>query len=359
MKTNSRKLFYYLLITTLISLNACTKMNMQTEQIIDHNRTILHEKLKTLETENLITPSESAILSERINLNYDYYLQHPDINLEELKKMFFDSVKSLENIRFNQEKFLILSSSFHAITGQISVRNLPNPIKQEDYVIQQQLNKVMNDWFDKYQTEDEKLEDVISSVDNVKKKKIYPSISSDEYDDIIATLNTIKQNKKLSKEDIKNILLEKMQKFCNKDEYANLNLLNIFSGVSRIKNIGIENELDTIYKANQKPIKEPDYSELKMQMTARFNFLLSEGMISQPDYNLYNNIISSDIDFCQNTSDKNLVKNQLLKNLGKLKDADLDTEDREAIVETYFLLAKKKEIDIKKELNIWLYNSDF
>lgn len=334
-------------------------MNLQTEQIIDHNRIVLQEELKTLETEKLITPSESALLSARINLNYDYYLQHPNINLEELKKMFFDSVKSLESIRFNQEKFTILSSSFHAITGQISIRNFPNPIKQEDYVIQQQLNKVMNDWFDKYQTEDEKLEDVILSIENAKKKNIYTSISSDEYDEIIGTLNTIKQNKKLSKEDIKNILLEKMQKFCNKDANANLNLLNIFSSVSRIKNIGIENELNTIYEANRKPIKEPDYSELKKQMKARFNFLLSEGMMSQADCNLYNNMISSDIDFCQNTADKNLVKNRLLKSLTKLKDAELDTEDREAIVDTYFLLAKKKEIDIKKELNIWLYNFDF
>ncbi len=136
-------------------LNSCTEKKSQIEEIINLNRIHLADDLKKLEDQNIITQSESQQMNEQLNADFDFYLTHQEIDLKGLEKMFFETIKSFENIKINQPIFIVISSRvYHVITGQITVRQ--SPIKQEDYIIQSQLNNVMNDWFDNYQSENEK-----------------------------------------------------------------------------------------------------------------------------------------------------------------------------------------------------------
>lgn len=341
----------------LIFFNACTNKKTQTEEIINLNRTQLNDDLNKLEKQKIITKTQSKQINERLNSDFDYYLKHQDIDLKGLEKMFFETVKSFENIKINQSIFIVISSrTYHTITSQIAIREFP--IKQENYVIQSQLNKVINDWFDSYQNDSEKIADVIFQTNKEKELKSYPDISSSEYDDIISALTRIKNDSTISNDELKKILTEGMLKYCNKSNNSNLAILNIYSSIDRIKKLGIAKQLSDIYQKKWTKPKEPTYPEIKQQVLGRFKALLTADVISEQEYQSYTQIIIRDVEFCEKNKDKAQVKAQLLSGLKKLKTAELDTEDREAITDWYFILAQKTGVDIKNDLNKWLYDFD-
>ncbi|ERJ57399.1 hypothetical protein [Sphingobacterium paucimobilis] len=105
------------------------------------------------------------------------------------------------------------------------------------------------------------------------------------------------------------------------------------------------------------PLPLPTYTKLKADMLARFKLLLSEEMITSLEYRHYTETITKDIRFCETNTDTAKVKLQLLDGLQKMENAELDTEDREAIVDCYFILSEKHGIDIKRQLHKWLYGS--
>lgn len=109
--------------------------------------------------------------------------------------------------------------------------------------------------------------------------------------------------------------------------------------------------------SSNKPLPLPTYIKLKADMLGRFKLLLSEEMISSLEYRHYTETITKDIRFCETNTDTAKVKLQLLAGLRQMENAELDTEDREAIVDCYFILSEKHGIDIKKQLNKWLYGS--
>lgn len=331
-------------------------MKSQTEDIVNLNRTKLDEDLRELETQKIITSGEFNQMQKRLNADFDNYLKHQDIDLKGLENMFFATIKSFENIKINQPIFTVITSrTFHTITGRIAMRSFPKAIKQEDYNIQAKLNNVMNDWFENYQNESEKITDLIYQINKEKKLKIYSDISSSDYADIIATITRIKNDTTFSANQLKKILTDGMLKYCNKGMNSNLAILNIYGSIDRIKKLGIDDQLSAIYEKRQKKPEEISYGDMKLQITSRFKMLLREEMITQQEYEKFNKIIIDDIDFCEKNRDKALIKTQLLSSLNKLKTAELDTEDREAIANYYFVLTQKKEIDIKSDLNKWLY----
>jgi len=321
-------------------------MNDQTQEIIQHNRTILKKELGKLEQEKVLKPSEAKQIQERLNADFDYYLQHQNIDLSGLEKMFFTTVKSFENFRINQPIFSRISSTYHVITSQ------------GDYAVQLQFNKVVNDWFDSYQTETEKLTDVINQTIKTKQLKIYTDISDAEYDEIIAVISEIKSNTTFSNTEVKKILNEGMLKYGNKSDNSNLEILNIFEAVSRIKKLGISEELLAVYNKNKTQPALPSSPEMKKQILGRFNALLSIEMITQEEFTYYTQTIISDVDFCENSIDQSQIKTQLLRGLQKLKTAELDTEDREAIAHWYYVLSLKHKVEITTDLNKWLYGFD-
>ena len=340
----------------LTFLNSCTDMKNQTEEMINLNRTQQNEELKSLERKKSINQDEYKQIHERLNADLDYYLKHQDIDLKGLEKMFFETVKSFENIKINQPLFSIIVDTYHNITSQIAMRQLP--INQEDYAIQSQLSNVMNNWFENYQNDSEKIADVISQVNILKQEKIYTDISSSEYNDIISTISRIKNDTTLSNDELKKILTEGMLKYGNKSNESNLAILNIYGGIDRIKKLGIDKQLSDIYQKKWTKPKEPSYSEIKQQVSSRFKMMLNEDIISKQNFDSYSKLIMQDIEFCEKNTDKEQIKTQLLSSLNKIKIAELETEDREAIAEWYFILSQKTKVDIKSDLNKWLYDFD-
>lgn len=337
-------------------LNSCTEMKSQTEEMINLNRVNLNADLKKLKEEKTITQNEFKQIQERLNADLDYYLKHQDIDLAGLEKMFFETTKSFENIKINQPIFLMIISTYGNITSQIAMRQFP--MKQEDYAIQSQLNNVMNNWFDNYQNDSEKIADHISQINKQKQAKIYTDISSIEYDDIISTITRIKDDTTISKEELKKILTEGMLKYCNKSNESNLAILNIYGGIDRIKKLGIDKQLSEIYQKKWTKPKEPSYSEVKEQVSSRFKMMLNEDIISKHIFDTYTKLIMKDIEFCEENTNREEIKTQLLSSLKKIKTEELETENREAIAEWYFILSQKTKVDIKSDLNKWLYDFD-
>lgn len=106
-----------------------------------------------------------------------------------------------------------------------------------------------------------------------------------------------------------------------------------------------------------KPLPLPTYVKLRADILGRFKVLLSEEMITSLEYRHCTGTITKDIRFCETNTDTAKIKLQLLAGLRNMENAELDTEDREAIVDCYFVLSEKHGIDIKKQLNNWLYGS--
>lgn len=331
-------------------------MKSQTEEMINLNRVNLNADLKKLEEEKTITQNEFKQIQERLNADLDYYLKHQDIDLAGLEKIFFETTKSFENIKINQPIFLMIISTYGNITSQIAMRQFP--IKQEDYAIQSQLNNMMNNWFDNYQNDSEKIADHISQINKQKQAKIYTDISSIEYDDIISTITRIKDDTTISKDELKKILTEGMLKYCNKNNESNLAILNIYGGIDRIKKLGIDKQLSEIYQKRWTKPKEPSYSEVKQQVSSRFKMMLNEDIISKHIFETYTKLIMKDIEFCEKNTNREEIKTQLLSSLKKIKTAELETEHREAIAEWYFILSQKTKVVIKSDLNKWLYDFD-
>ena len=331
-------------------------MKSQTEEMINLHRVNLNTDLKKMEEKKIINQNEFKQINERLNADLDYYLKHQDIDFAGLERMFFETIKNFENIKINQSIFFMIISTYGNITSQIAMRQFP--IKQEDYAIQSQLNNVMNNWFDNYQNDSKKIADQISQINKQKQAKIYKDISSSEYDDIISIITRIKNDTTISKDELKKILTEEMLKYCNKSNESNLAILNIYSEINRIKKLGIDKQLSDIYQKKWTKPQEPSYPEIKLQVSNRFKMLLTEEMITQQNFENYTKTIIKDIEFCEKNTDKTQIKTQLLSSLKKLKTAELDTEDREEITNWYFILSQKSEIDIKGDLNKWLYDFD-
>lgn len=103
------------------------------------------------------------------------------------------------------------------------------------------------------------------------------------------------------------------------------------------------------------------YASLKAQMKKRLTFMSAEHLVAVTDYPLIEQTIIGDIDFFEKDTTNNtaVLKPRLLSGLAKLKGKIFETEDREAVVDLYYILSQKKAVDINKELNKWLYDIDF
>src|SRR5690554_219218 len=355
MKQKITRLLQSILLLLSTFFNSCTDMKSQTEEVINLNREKMNADIKALQQQQIITSKEANQIAERLNADLDYYLWHQDIDLPGLEKRFFETVNSFENIEITQPIFAVISGTYYMITGSISVKDYPK-ISKENFEVQPKLNTIMNNWFDNYQNDTEKIADLIAQINKQKELKIYTDISLTEYDEMISTITRIKNDTAISNDELRKIVTDGMLKYCNKSNESNLAILNIYAGIDRIKKLGIDKELSEIYQQKWTKPKEPDYSEIKQQTSSRFQMLLSEEMITKQEFTFYTKTIVGDVAFCEKNKDKALIKTQLLSSLKKLKMAELDTEDREAIVDWYFLLSQKSKIDIKNDLNKWLYD---
>lgn len=234
------------------------------------------------------------------------------------------------------------------------MRNYPPKIEMES---QQEVAKSMNNWFEKYQTNDDRFDDLIYQVANYKKQSAHKGLSSAEYDAILHTLTTIRNDSLIAKNTVKAMLIADMHKYCNRDDIVNLELLNIYNTANHLRQLVIEQELKAIYEANHVTIKPPSYKALKEQVNSRLKWMLSEQLISEKDCILFRNTIVADIDFCEQSKDKSkeVIKTRLTKSLATLSSRALETEDREAVADWYFEFSQKVKVDIKDELNHWLY----
>lgn len=116
-----------------------------------------------------------------------------------------------------------------------------------------------------------------------------------------------------------------------------------------------EIESITSHKPHSIMTDTASYAELKNQITTRFKVLEMEEMITGEERKYLTGILISDVEFFENNSDTVALKNQVLISLKKMKTAELDTEDREAIAHWYFVLTQKKAINVEDDLNRWLY----
>ena len=71
--------------------------------------------------------------------------------------------------------------------------------------------------------------------------------------------------------------------------------------------------------------------------------------------NLFNDCTDSLIDSVENNKNQRLIKKSLKNGLHSFDKLDYDTEEREFICDYFFELSQIVEIDIKNELNNWLY----
>lgn len=326
----------------------------QTAEIISMNGKKITDELLKLQQENLISAKDASQLNKRLNEDLDHYLLHQDIDTKGIEQLFLESVKSFENIKINRSVFTVIQSAYHSITSQ---RMMRDPAKI-DMTIQLNTNNMMNQWFENYQTDGDKLTDLITQVQKEKRLALDKDITAAEYDEMINTVNKIKNDSLISKEQLKEMLIAGMRKHANKSNNSNLAILNVYGAIDRIKKLGIEKELSAIYEKKWVKPKEPSYAEMKQQVTSRFTVLLKEEHISQNEFTLLTNTLINDIAYCESAAinDKGKIKEQLLKGLSILKPMALDTEDREAITDWYFMLSQKKGVDIKNELNKWLYD---
>ncbi|UIR56783.1 DUF4844 domain-containing protein [Sphingobacterium sp. SRCM116780] len=329
-------------------------MQNQTQQIIELNKKQTKEETKKLQQQNVLTSAESEQLNNRLVQDLDYYLNHQDIDAKDITRLFKETVQSFENIKITHQVFIVIASTYYCISSQRMMRNYPPKIEME---IQIQVNKAMNDWFAKYQTGNDRLDDLIIQVKNYKKLAFNKDIKADEYTVILNTLTTIRQDGLLTDETMKQMLLIDMAKYANRSNNSNLEILNIYNTVNDIRNLGIEKELTTIYDSNFMQSALPTYSQLKKQVTKRFKWMLQEDLIETEEYVLFTQTILSAIDFCEksNDDDKEVIKERLVKSIGTLSRSELETEDREAVVDWYYMLAEIKNVNINEELNHWLY----
>ena len=343
-----------LLLLTLISLNSCGNMQNQVHQIVEHNKKQVITEAEKLQAEKVLTQAECEKIKSRLVQDLDYYLNHQDIGEAGITALFKETVGSFQQIKITRQVFTVITTAYYCIASQRMMHHYPPTIEME---IQQQVNKAMNDWFEKYQTNDDRFDDLIFQVANYKKQSALKSITGMEYDAILQTLTTIRKDSMLAKDTVKAMLIEDMRKYCNRDNIVNLELLNIYNTVNQLRQLGIEQELKAIYDANFVPPTPPTYNALKSQVNSRLKWMLSEELITDKDYILFRNTIIADINFCEQAKEKSklAIKTKLTKSLATLSSQALETEDREAVSEWYFELSKKMEVDIKDELNHWLY----
>ena len=343
-----------ILFLLLAFFTSCSDIKSQTDDAINLNRKSLYEDLKKLEDEKIITQNEFKQINDRLNSDFDYYLKHKDIDLPGLKKMFLETIESLENIKINQPIFSIIFSTYENIASEIEIHNIPR--KQEIYGIQTKLENVMKIWFENYQTESEKLTDLIAQINKEKELDAFKDISASEYDDIIATVTKIRNDTTISDNELKKILIDGMLKYCNGSVNSNLSILNFYASIDTIKKLGINDKLSAIFNRSKIKPEEIDYSEIKKQVTGLFKILLEDKLITQPEFENYTQIIIKDVEYCEKNKDTAQIKEQLVSSLNKLKIEERDKKEKELITYWYFILSKKTNVDIKSELNKWLYD---
>ena len=343
-----------ILFLLLVFFTSCSDIKSQTDDAINLNRKSLYEDLKKLEDEKIITQNEFKQINDRLNSDFDYYLKRKDFDLPGLKKMFLKTIESLENIKINQPIFSIIFSTYENIASEIEIHNIPR--KQEIYGIQTKLENVMKIWFENYQTESEKLTDLIAQINKEKELDAFKDISASEYDDIIATVTKIRNDTTISDNELKKILIDGMLKYCNGSVNSNLSTLNFYASVDTIKKLGINDKLSAIFNRSKIKPEEIDYSEIKKQVTGLFKILLEDKLITQPEFENYTQIIIKDVEYCEKNKDTAQIKEQLVSSLNKLKIEERDKKEKELITYWYFILSKKTNVDIKSELNKWLYD---
>jgi|GEM_PF-2318276 len=329
-------------------------MQNQTEEIINLNRTKMVDGLKKLQEQNIITENEKSQLSQRLNQDLDHYLQHQDIDADGIDKMFLASVKSFENIKINQAVFLVISEAYYAIASQRMMKDFP----KIEMAIQTNTANTRRNWFEKYQKTEDKFADLILQIQREKKLAFHKAVTNEDFDDIIALVTKIKNDSTLTNATIKKDLIDGMEKYADKEDTAKSQIFNFYYGIAYIKNIEIINEINIYQNKNRKKPEPPSYIKLKSQTAGRFKVLLDEGMITAEQHNFITQMMLQDIArFEANAAmDKDKAKERLLNILAKLKDEELDTEDREAISEIYFQLSQKAGVDINNNLNKWLYD---
>lgn len=350
LKSNLKTLLFLL----FAFFTSCSDIKSQTNDAINLNRTELNEDLKKFEEDKIITQNEFKQINDRLNSDFDYYLKHKDIDLPGLKKMFLETTKSFENIKINQPIFSIIFSTYQNIASQIEIHNIPR--KQEVYGIQTKLEDVMKNWFENHQNESEKLTDLIAQINKEKQWNGFKDISASDYDDIIGTITKIQSDTTISDNELKKILIDGMLKYCNGSVNSNLSILNFYASVDRIKKLGINDELSSIFDRNSTKPEELDYLEIIEQVNGQFKILLERKMITQPEFKNYTQIIVQDVEFCEKSKDTAQIKTQLLSSLKKLKIEERDTQEKEIITYWYFILSQKTKVDINSDLNKWLYD---
>ena len=346
-----RKIHKLALIIIMVIFNSCLNMENQAELIIGQHKIELGNDLKELQQENIISDIERKQLEGRLNQDLDYFLLHKDIDTTGIKNLFNATINSFENIKINQPVFYLIMGTYYQIASRRMMKDYP----QIDMSYQTYTNNLIYNWFDNYQTQDDKFNDLIYQVTKEKKMALYPEITPAEYDTMISTIVKIKNDTTIPKNVLKQILIDGMNKHANKNNDANLSILNIYGDIDRLKGAGAEKDLLEIYETRVTEPKELSYEELKQEVEKYCSFMLDEGLVSRSDYKLCIKTVISDIEFCENNNDKKDVKNRLLSGLRKLKFIFLETEDRETVAHWYFTLSQKRDIDISSDLNNWLY----
>ena len=342
----------FALIIIAIILTSCYDASKQTELIVNQHKIKMADELMELQQENIISESECKQLNSRLNQDLDYYLQHRDIDTIDIKNLFNATISSFENIKINQSIFSVISEAYYQIAAQRMMRDFPDI----DMSFQSYTNSLIYGWFDKYQSTEDKFADLIIWVEEVREMALYPDITSVEYDTVINTIVNIQNDTTISKDALKQILIDEMDKRAGKNNDVNLFMLNIYDAIGRIKEVEVSEELSKIYEKRFTKPKVPSYTELKEEVTKYCRFMLDKDLVSRSEYALCVRTVLADIEFCEKNNDKNKVKKELLSGLRKLKIITFDTEDRETVAHWYFTLSQKRDVDISSELDKWMYD---
>jgi len=140
----SFKVLFFSLVFVFISC-----IGNQSIEIIALNKGKTNNKINELLKEKVISLSESTQINKRLNDDYDYYLEHQNINSKDIQELFSSTVKSFENIKINQQVYTLVSEVYLNIATQRMMKGFP----LVDMSIREDLVQVMNDWFEKYQSD--------------------------------------------------------------------------------------------------------------------------------------------------------------------------------------------------------------
>lgn len=348
-----------ILLCLLFSACNVKNTNSQSAKNVENQKIEIAEKLSELKNSGMINEAEYKLISHRLNADCDTYLTSSDMTCDEITDMAMNALSDFENIKMNEDLFYVIWGTYSTIAKSNQVRDIFN--------IKEYCNPVekMSEWYEARQTPEDKiifaqnrLKTMVNSAAHNK------NITLKGMDSIAASINrdidSIKNNLNDSI-----YVYEILYKGLNRFAYHNLDnsiikeISSIYYALSKVSSKDFQPVLNHFLQENLKQPEPLSKEELKKSVKGRLDWMLKENLINKKDFETLRNTILDDIDtFLKGSQTKEQLTERIQNSLANLKKIELDTEDREFVAETYSDLAKRCDIDIAKDLNLWLYDID-